>query len=333
MIAVIIVTYNSADVIRNCLESLVHSEGETLRIVIVDNASTDATIQVVRDWAAERLSSFQDIRVQTSGQLTAQCTLIRSDVNLGFAGGVNRGLEAQMADPECDLFWILNPDCEVEATTAAAFRSCAEASGKFSLMGSRILYREAPGRVQSDGGRVGRWTGICRNINQGVRPDAVSRPKVDEIDFIPGGSMVASRHFIETVGLMREDYFLYFEEVEWATRRGSLPLVLCEQALVHHHGGTATGSGTVTRRASPLSFYFNYRNRMRFVSHVRPLALPVAYAASLARVLKLALQRAWPEASAALLGLFQMPPPKTVRSILSDDAAEYAFGRRGNRSV
>jgi len=333
MIAVIIVTYNSADVIGNCLESLIQSEDEAVRLVVVDNASTDATIRVIKDWAAEQASSFQDIPVQAPGQPMAQCTLIRSDANLGFAGGVNLGLEAQMADPDCDLFWILNPDCVAEPTAAAAFRRCAAASGRFALMGSRILYREAPGLVQSDGGRVGHWTGICRNINQGHGPEVARRPETGTLDFISGASVVASRHFIETAGLMREDYFLYYEEVEWAARRGSLPLVLCEQALIRHHGGTAIGSGSVTRLASPLSLYFNYRNRMRFVAQLRPWALPVAGVASLARIVKLVLQGAWPEAWAALLGLFQLPPPKAVRSILSEDAAEFAFGRRGHRHV
>lgn len=334
MIAVIIVTYNSSDVIRNCLESLILSEGAVVRVVVVDNASTDATVQIIRDWAAERASSFQEVSLQASVQPKAQCTLIRSDVNRGFAGGVNLGLKAQMVDPECDLFWILNPDCEVEATTAAAFRRCAGAScGSFALMGSRILYREPPGHVQSDGGRVGRWTGICRNLNQGLTPEAAHRPQAERLDFISGASVVASRRFIETVGLMREDYFLYFEEVEWAARRGSLPLALCEEAVVHHHGGTAIGSGSLTRRASPMALYFNYRNRMRFIAHMRPWALPVAGVASLARIVKLVLQGAWPEAWAAMLGLFQMPPPKAVRLILSEDAAEFAFGRRGHRHV
>jgi GT2 family glycosyltransferase len=330
MIGVVIVTYNSSDVIRNCLESLMRSEGETLRIAIVDNASTDETVQVVKEWAAEQLSSFEETRLQAESMPAAQCTLIRSYVNLGYAGGVNRGLEFHMRDPECKLFWILNPDCEIEVNTAAEFRRCADASGNFALMGSRILYREAPGLIQSDGGRVGSCTGICRNVNQGLSPEAARRPDVGTIDFISGASMVASRHLIEAVGPMREDYFLYFEEVEWAARRGSLPLVVCEGALVHHHGGTAIGSGSVTRRASPLALYFNYRNRMRFVAHVRPLAWPVACVASFARIVKLGLQRAWPEAWAALSGLCQFPPPKGVSSILSKDAAELAFRRRRN---
>ncbi|WP_294606468.1 glycosyltransferase family 2 protein [uncultured Roseovarius sp.] len=328
MIAVIIVTYNSEDIIRNCLDSLARSEGEALRVVICDNASTDATVQVVRDWSAERRVDFDEIYAPATGQPTADFTLLRSPRNLGFAGGVNRGLEFLLRDAQCDLFWLLNPDCEIETTTASAFRRRAHTSGAFSLMGSRILYCDAPGLIQSDGGRVGRWTGICRNLNQGGDPRFAIRPDARDIDFISGASVVASRDFIEAVGLMREDYFLYYEEVEWAARRGDLPLLLCNEALVHHQGGTAIGSGSITRRASPLALYFNYRNRMRYLAQVNPIALPVSCLASLARILKLAVHRAWPEAWAALLGMFQLPPPSWVRAVLSEDAAEYAFGRR-----
>lgn len=317
MIAVVIVTYNSEDVIRNCLDSLERSEGEALRVVICDNASTDATVQVVQEWSAERRTDFAEMSVPAAGQPTADFTLLRSSKNLGFAGGVNRGLEFMLRDSQCDLFWLLNPDCEIETTTASAFRRCAEASGLFSLMGSRILYRDPPGLIQSDGGHVGRWTGICRNLNQGVDPECAIRPDARDINFISGASMIASRDLIDTVGLMREDYFLYYEEVEWASRRGNLPLLLCEEALVHHQGGTAIGSGSITRRASPLALYFNYRNRMRYLAHVNPIALPISCLASLARIIKLAGQRAWPEAWAALLGMVQLPPPSCARAMLS----------------
>lgn len=332
MISVTIVTYNSADVILDCLDSLLASEGETLRIAIVDNCSEDDTVQVVREWGLKLPAGLEEMSVSAADHPTADVTLLRSQVNLGFAGGVNRGLEFLSRDSKADLFWILNPDCQVESDTAAAFRRCACASGAFSLMGSRILYREAPGLIQTDGGRVSVWTGICRSINQGADPRFAIRPRVEDIDFVPGASILASRAFIETAGLMREDYFLYYEEVEWASRRGALPFVLCHEARVHHHGGTAIGSGSITRRASPFALYFNYRNRMRYLMHVRPVSLPVSCAASLARIIKLAGKGAFFEAWAALLGMFQLPPPKRVRARLSESAFEYAFGCRGRHA-
>mgnify|MGYP006279881287 FL=1 len=194
-------------------------------------------------------------------------------------------------------------------------------------MGSRIIYLEPPGLIQSDGGRVGRWTGLCRNVNQGADPSGTMRPAAEELDFISGASVVASRRFLETAGLMPEHYFLYYEEVEWAARRGELPLVLCDDAVIHHHGGTAIGTGAVNRLPTPFAHYFNYRNRMRYIRRQRPLALPVTYLASLARVTKLFALGARAEAGSALRGMHGCPPPRAVRDRLSPEAAALAFDR------
>jgi GT2 family glycosyltransferase len=327
MLGVIIVTYASGDVIEACLDSLVASEGADISIAICDNASPDDTVEKVRGWARNRNLALHETTETGDPRPEGRVTLIRSSVNRGFAGGVNLGIRFLMRDRNCNLFWILNPDCEVAPDAAAAFEACALKAGEFALMGSRIVYREAPGLIQSDGGHVERWTGVCHNVNQGADPVATALPSVDQLDYLSGASVVASRHFIETVGAVPENYFLYYEEVEWAARRGALPLVLCAEAVVHHHGGTAIGTGAVDRLASPFALYFNYRNRMRFVRAIHPVALPLAYLASLARVGKLVAKGAWSEAASAFLGLNQLPPPQKVREKLAPNAAALAFGR------
>ncbi|MEM6374590.1 MAG: glycosyltransferase family 2 protein [Pseudomonadota bacterium] len=329
MIGVVIVTYCASDVIRGCLDSLIASEGEPLRVILVDNASPDDTVATITNWASETGADFTDL--STDPGPLAHFSLLRSELNRGFAGGVNLGLERLLQEPDCTMLWLLNPDCEVDPTAANAFREKARSVGPFALMGSRILYSEKPGLIQSDGGLVGRWSGICRNINQGKDPAGTTRPTPKELDFISGASVVASRDFVTDVGRMTEDYFLYYEEVDWAARRGTLPLVLCEDAVIRHHGGTAIGTGSVTRLASPFALYFNNRNRMRYMARFHPAGLPFAYLASLARIAKLAGMRAWAEAWSALLALHQLGPPRAVREVLSPEAAALAFGPQGRR--
>src|SRR3990167_4464910 len=91
----------------------------------------------------------------------------------------------------------------------------------------------------------------------------------------------------ERAGLMDEGYFLYYEEVDWAQRRGDLPLRLAPAAIARHHGGSAIGSGTHGRRASPLSLYWNHRSRMRYLARDNPSALPLAWLWALAKALRL----------------------------------------------
>src|SRR6056297_2134825 len=109
MISVIIVTYNSEDVIEDCLDSLIASKGEALCLLIFDNSSTDKTIETIRRWSIVRDFNVQELTVQSLTYQVPGHALIKSDVNIGFAGGVNRALNLAIKDEKSDLFWILNP--------------------------------------------------------------------------------------------------------------------------------------------------------------------------------------------------------------------------------
>ena len=267
-IAVVICTYGAADVITDCLDSLMATRGVRLRVAICDNVSPDDTVAVVTDWATKH--GIDVTHAHAGDQADADpawLSIVQSPSNLGFAGGVNAGLTWFMSRPEIDLFWVLNPDSMVRPDTAAAYVARAGEVGTFGLMGGRTQFAESPGLIQSDGGRVRHWTGgVCLNVNNGMMPETAVPPDANSLDFLSGANLVASRAFLETVGLMKEDYFLYYEEVDWAYRRGDLPLVTCPDAVVHHHGGTAIGSSVMGRPASAFANYFIYRNRMRFVA-------------------------------------------------------------------
>ncbi len=331
MIGVVIVAFQSAGVIGACVRSLLASEGAALRVIVVDNASSDDSAAVVAREAAAAGVGFAEVAADAVAGLAfgaiAPVTLVRSPHNLGYAGGCNVGLDLLRRHAEFDLFWVLNPDCEVMPGTAAAFARAAALPGEFGLMGGRIRYQEPPHVLQSDGGRVRPWTGVAVNVNAGCQPDAIAMPDPASLDYICGASMVASRAFMEQVGLMEDDYFLYYEEVDWAARRGRLPFRLAADAIVLHHAGTSIGSGTLNRAPSPFSQYFNYRNRLRFVMRFRPLATPVAWAWSMASIAKMAMKDGLAPALAALRGLNQLPPPAAVRARLSPAAAALAFRR------
>ena len=325
MMGVIVVTFQSSDVIEPCLESLRLSDHPDLRVAICDNGSSDDTLGTVRRWAATKGVDLAETRADAPCAPAPFCFL-HTGGNMGFAGGVNAGLKFLLSDPAIDLFWILNPDSEALPHTASAFARCAAESGPFSLMGGRIRYHEPPRHIQSDGGIVLAWSGICKNLNAGLLPQEVEMPAAQALDFISGASVLASRCFVEQAGPMTEDYFLYYEEVDWAARRGDLPLALCPEAEVIHHGGTTIGSGAFNRRPSPFANYFNYRNRMWFVCRFRPMAIPTTWVLSMARVAKLLALGARDEAMAAARGLNGLPPPAAVRDRIAPDDRARAFG-------
>jgi GT2 family glycosyltransferase len=234
-----------------------------------------------------------------------------------------------MGDPSLSLFWVLNPDCVAAPETARVIVDSTR-DGQFSLLGGRTIYYDLPDEIQTDGGQVSRLTGRCKSLHSGLSPRTTPMPAARSLDYITGAHCVASRAFIEDAGLMREDYFLYYEEVDWAFRRRDLPLRIAPEAIVYHRGGTTIGTGSTVRRASPFANYFNYRNRIRFVRRFMPFGVVAAITYALVKAVQLMLKGGMDEAQAILCGSFGLDPPAAVRARIADPAAQaLAFGRAG----
>lgn len=334
-LGVVIVTFNSSDVVIDCLESLVaaaDADGVRLDIAVVDNASSDGTPAQVRAWGAggaytppgdlpfawvPALRPLQEHRL----------SVLSPGVNGGFAAGVNIGLRHLMQQSGTDRVWVLNPDSLVPPGTPGAF---ARYSGPaFALMGGRLVYAHAPHRVQLDGGTVQRWSGATRNVNRLADPAQVPAPQASALDFITGASMIVSRAFWETVGPMTEDYFLYYEEVDWALRRGDLPLAVCPQAVVYHQGGTSIGSGVQGQGSTGFSLFFKHRARMMFVRRHLPGSVLSAWGFTLAKAAQHLLKRDAGGAVAILRGALDIAPPRSVLERLSPEAASLALSPSG----
>lgn len=337
-LGVVLVTYNSTDVIIDCLETLFSSASvdETdLQVVVVDNSSTDDTISAIELWASGSTTYIPPIDLpfvhsSVLKPVRGGClNIINAGFNGGFAAGVNIGLRHIFADQNIERVWILNPDSVVPPGTPAAFAS--HNPGAFSLMGGRVTYYDRPNMIQIDGGTLNRWTGVTSNINLYENALEVEMPDADKLDFVTGASIVTSRAHYETAGPMPEEYFLYYEEGDWAMRRGALPLAVCSQARVYHRGGSAIGSPVPGRPASTFSLYFKHRARMYFVRRYLPLGIPTAWLYTLAKSTQYASKGWIKEAIAILMGAADMAPPADVRARLDKAAAKLAFSKRGAR--
>ncbi|MBS0505421.1 MAG: glycosyltransferase family 2 protein [Proteobacteria bacterium] len=346
-LGVVVVAFNSGAVIGECLESLFGADAAgRLAVVVVDNASTDETRAIVEGWASGArpfvagktcpvaLRSVPkpvaiDIRaVGETKPSTAPLTLLTSAVNGGFAYGVNRGLEWLAARDDVAGFWVLNPDSVVPPHTPARYLARIDAA-PFGMLSSRCIYYERPDTVQTDGGFVNRMNGVCSAANIGKPVAGTPLPDASALDFLTGANTVVSRAFLDAVGPMPEDYFLYYEEVDWAFRRGGFALELVADAEIYHHGGTSIGSGAAHRRATAFANYFNHRNRIRFVGRHLGSARATALGWTFAKAAQIALEGGRKEACAILAGALGMKPPREVSSRIADPAARaFAFGEQ-----
>lgn len=327
-IGVVIVAFNTGEDLITCVESLRRQSGGSPHIVVVDNHSTDDTMAQFHAWVRRvEAETGQPLLSNNPADGPGRVILVDSGFNRGFAGGVNVGLAALASVQKIRHFWVLNPDAWADEGAAQAILRAAAKTPGYGLIGGRVCYAENPPRIQVDGGVIRRWSGVTDLVNQGQSPARVTLPSGADLDFVTGANMVASRQFYEQVGPMREDYFLYYEEVDWAMRRGKLPLVVADGFLVWHHSGTAIGSPTLERLATPFSIWFKYRSRLKFTRRFNPLGVPVAIAYATAKAGQLALKGAWPQVGALLRAIYGLPAPKPVRERLSPEAARIAFGR------
>ena len=264
-IAVAVVGYRNLHDVSACVAALAKSTHDDFEIVICENGGGEA-------FAALRAALPQTL---PGGQ---RVTLIQALGNGGFASGVNICIAAT---PRADAWWILNPDTEaapgaMAALTARLAQGCDAAGG--------TLYFE-DGRVQSRGGVWRAWLGRAQSIGHGegrsAAPDTVDIER--RLNYLSGASMLVGRRFLERAGPMREDFFLYCEEVDWCltARAHGLKLGFAAGAEVLHRQGTTTGTTQRQSTRSWLSVYLDERNKILITRRHFPARLPVAAAAAL----------------------------------------------------
>ena len=287
-VAICIVAFQNAEDIRRCLRSVEQSSHTAFEVIICENGGPIAFEQLKAS-LPEKLRGGQPVEV------------ILAERNLGFAGGVNICISAT---PDADAWWILNPDTQPDPT-ALELKVERLGRGDCDAVGGTVYLPD--GRVQSFGGRWRGWMARAESIGHGsptsAKPDPCRIEK--EQNYLNGASMLVSRRFLEVAGRMREEYFLYCEEVEWclrAVRRG-LRLGYAEGAMVLHYPGSTTGSYEQIRKRPRTPIYLNERNKMLTTRDVYPLLLPVAAISSLALIfLRFGRRAAWRQVGYGLAG-------------------------------
>ena len=274
-----------------CLESLSRLDYANARWVVCDNGSTDDSVSRLRDWAAAtgtasgRLSAVEMEReaALAGGVLgsDALLALIQTGANLGFAGGCNVGIAYTMARGDADYVWLLNNDTVVDAQALSALVTRASEPDGPGIVGSTLCYLDAPERVQSlGGGTFNPVRAMTRHIADGEARRELSATEARQVeatmDYVVGASMLVSRRFLDRVGLMQDDYFLYFEEIDWAERARridpTLTLGFASRSVVFHKVGASAG----THSRSLLSLRYLTANRLRFVKRFYRSYLPMA---------------------------------------------------------
>ena len=233
------------DTIR-AVRSLQESESKPAAIVVVDNASGDGSRELIE-------SSLRDIQ------------LIVAERNGGFSDGCNIGIRAALARGARRVL-LLNSDTLVPPDMLGILERALDADPRVGIVGPVIVAMNDPGQVQSMGIAYIESTGRMRHHGYGTRRSpAAAVPR--DVDGVSGCAMLIRRELIERIGLLTEDYFFGFEDLDFClrARAAGFRTACIDAATVLHEGSVSMG------RQSGERIYFATRNHLllarRFGGH------------------------------------------------------------------
>jgi GT2 family glycosyltransferase len=301
MVYVIVLNWNGAKDTIACVNSLFTLASSDYQVVVCDNASSDNSIEQIRHWAAGKSEESADpprseahdapgresksrALLELPNDPTAwrhpslsagTVVLIHTGSNLGYAGGNNVGIRYAQERGDADFFWILNNDTTVTPSALTALLVKASSDAGYGIVGSTLLYHYRPEYVQVLGGcSFSAWTTRVTPVGWGktaIEAKAVSESAVEsQLDYVAGASMLVSKAFIDDVGLMQEDYFLYYEEIDWAERgarskKQAWRLGFAHNSVVFHKVGASAGTGASTQSTRQI-----YTSKIRFMKRFYP---------------------------------------------------------------
>ena len=276
---IVIVNYRTANLAIDCLHSL---EGEVkaiaaglgrVRVFITDNASGDDSIpcirEAIRDFSWGEWASIQPL-----------------ERNGGFAYGNNAAIRPALesSDPP-DYIWLLNPDTVVRTGALATLVEFLENHLEAGIAGCRLVDPE--GRPEWS---AFRFPSVLGELENGMRLGLVSRllahwvvspppPSViSRCDWASGASLLVRRAVFEAIGLLDENYFMYFEEVDFCLRalRAGWTCWYVPHAQVIHLAGQSSGVTGPTARSKRRPGYWFQSRRYYFRKHLGPICALLA---------------------------------------------------------
>lgn len=257
---IVTVNYKTSTLVTELISSLTEELtklGQT-HMFIVDNASDDNSVENLTNFINQNKLDW--------------VTVIASEKNKGYAAGNNLGINSALKkNVEFKRVWFLNPDTRVKTGAGEALIKAMN-KNNLHIVGSRLEDEDGtlqcshfnfPGILSelSAGLRLGVFDKLVKKHL--VRTEPSSKPI--QADWLAGASFMVSNEYINTIGLIDDDYFLYFEELDFCLQgqRNNMPCWYIPSSKVYHAVGAATGISDHRKKAPRRPQYW-FDSRRRF---------------------------------------------------------------------
>jgi GT2 family glycosyltransferase len=272
-VSIILINWNGWEDTVECLESLYQINYSNYNVILVDNDSEDDSLQRIKDYLKGDMpmrSEFYEYRTSNKpiklvakgddpGNGDESLILIRNSENLGFAGGNNVAIEYAMDELKPDYVLLLNNDTVVDKNFLKELVKTGETNPKIGFVGAKTLFYDKETTIQEAGGGM---IDYDHAEVEGIGFNEVDDGSLDsyiEPDYIGGVCVLVKSRVIEQIGGLDENYFMYWEDVDWCTtgqEHGYRSAYQYQSVIWHKYGSSSENN---------FKMYYLNRNRLYFM--------------------------------------------------------------------
>lgn len=211
-VSVIILNYNNLETLKECLGSVFQSDYPNFEVIVADNSSTDGSLELLR-------AQFE------------RAHLIQNGANLGFAGGNNPAIRFAL-EKFADYIFLLNPDAFIERGTISRLVKTAEQNERVGIV-SPLILKGWSDKIWFCGGKID-WLKMRATHIQSNAKNLPADPYPTE--YATGCAMLIKKDVFKEIGLLDEDYFLYYEDTDFSyrARKKGFEIMLDPRIIVRH---------------------------------------------------------------------------------------------------
>lgn len=238
-IGIVICNYNKQDYIIPCIHSILNSSVNHFDLFVVDNASTDDSVKLIKKEFEGRL------------------TLLVNKENLGGSGGFNTGLKEALKGDYAYLMCVDN-DVVFDKYAIEELYHFLEENSEAGMAGSRVYFMDDPEYIWSYSADID-FEKYVQIDNYRNCKDTKEVPDVVYGDYVPACALMARTEAVRKVGIMPEENFIYWDDMEWGYRfnQAGYKVAAVGASRVWHKGGGRNAGNTFIN-------YYMWRNRIRF---------------------------------------------------------------------
>jgi GT2 family glycosyltransferase len=219
-----------------CLESVYKMDYPNFEVIVVDNASSDDSVSVIKE-------------------KYPQAILIESKENIGFTGGNNIAMRYAM-EHDAEYVWLLNNDTTVERDAMTALMRVAQSSPSIGLISSQVHYHSIPDIPQFAGSYVD-WELLEIEVSHSKKTKADPIFQTGSDVCLWGTALLIKRSVIDNIGYLDDRYFAYWEDTDYSIRslKAGYKNVLCPESIIFHKNLPPQGQAR-----TPHYYFYIIRN-------------------------------------------------------------------------